>query len=41
MTKLLQKFTLQLDEDTSKIELLKGDMFMFTYNDFNLKFVSR
>ena len=41
MAKLLQKFTLHLDANTSKIELLKGDMFMYSYNDFKLKFISR
>ena len=40
IVKLLQKFTLHLDED-SKIETLKGDMFLFSYPDFKLKFVRR
>ena len=40
IVKLLQKFTLHLDED-SKIETLKGDMFLFSYPDFKLKFVKR
>ena len=40
IVKLLQKFTLHLDED-SKIETLKGDMFLFSYPDFKLKFMRR
>ena len=40
IVKLLQKFTLHLD-DVSKIETLKGDMFLFSYPDFTLKFVKR
>ena len=40
MVKLLQKFTPALDEN-SKIEILKGDQFLYSYNDFDLKFNKR
>ena len=40
LVKLLQKFTPALDEN-SKLEILKGDQFLYSYNDFDLKFVKR
>lgn len=40
MVKLLQKFTLTLEKN-SKIETLKGDLFMYSYPDFPLRFVKR
>ena len=40
MVKLLQKFTLTLEKN-SKIEILKGDLFMYSYPDFPLRFVKR
>ena len=40
MVKLLQKFTLETDEN-SVIQLLDGDMFLYGYPDFSLKFIKR
>ena len=40
MVKLLQNFTPTLT-DTSKIEVLKGDLFLYNYPDFDLKFLKR
>ena len=40
MVKLLQKFTPALDAN-SKIEPYKGDLFLYSYPDFNLKFNKR
>ena len=38
IVKLLQNFTLETDVN-SEIKLMNGDMFMFSYPDFNLKFI--
>ena len=38
--KLLQRFTLETNEN-SEIKLLDGDMFMYGYPDFSLKFIKR
>ena len=40
MVKLLQKFRLENDE-TTKIELLKGDMFLFSYDKVNIRMYKR
>ena len=40
MVKLLQKFTLEPDAG-SEIKLLDGDMFLYSYPDFSLKFIKR
>ena len=40
MVKLLQNFTLETDVN-SEIKLLNGDMFMYGYPDFCLKFIRR
>jgi len=40
MVKLLQNFTLETDVN-SEIKLLDGDMFMYGYPDFSLKFMKR
>jgi len=40
MVKLLQKFTLETNAN-SEIKLLDGDMFMYGYPDFSLKFIKR
>ena len=40
IVKLLQNFTLETDVN-SEIKVLNGDMFMFSYPDFNLKFIKR
>ena len=40
MVKLLQNFTLETDVN-SEIKLLNGDMFMYGYPDFGLKFIRR
>ena len=40
MVKLLQKFTLETNAN-SEIKLLDGDMVLYNYPDFSLKFIKR
>ena len=40
MVKLLQNFTLETDVN-SEMKLLDGDMFLYSYPDFGLKFIKR
>ena len=40
VVKLLQKFKVECDE-TTKIELLKGDMFLFSFPQLNIRFIRR
>ena len=40
VVKLLQKFKVEFDE-TTKIELLKGDMFVFSFPKLNIRFIRR
>ena len=40
MVKLLQKFTLALEKN-SKIEPLNGDLFLYSFPDFPLRFMKR
>jgi len=40
VVKLLQKFKVEFDE-TTKIELLKGDMFLFSFPQLNIRFTRR
>ena len=40
VVKLLQKFKVEFDE-TTKIELLKGDLFLFSFPQLNIRFTRR
>ena len=40
LVKLLQKFKIEFDE-TTKIDLLDGDMFLYSFAHLNIKFVRR
>ena len=40
MVKLLQKFKVEFDE-TTKIELMKGDVFLFSFPQLNIRFIRR
>ena len=40
VVKLLQKFKVEFDE-TTKIELLKGDLFLFSFPNLNIRFIRR
>ena len=40
VVKLLQKFKVEFDQ-TTKIELLKGDMFLFSFPQLNIRFIKR
>ena len=40
MVKLLQKFKVEFDE-TTKIDLVNGDMFLFNFSHLNIRFVER
>ena len=40
VVKLLQKFKVEFDE-TTKIELLKGDLFLFSFPQLNIRFIRR
>ena len=40
MVKLLQKFKVEFDE-TTRLDLLKGDMFLFSFPRMNIRFIKR
>ena len=40
MVKLLQKFKVEFDE-TTRIDLVNGDMFLFNFSQLNIRFVKR
>ena len=40
VVKLLQKFKVEFDE-TTKMDILKGDMFLFSFPQLNIRFIRR